>query len=89
MRIIKKKTTANYFEKIKTGEKDFDVRLNEFPCSPGDILILKEWDPKNRKYTGRVMKKRVNFVLKTKTLEKFWGKSEIDKHGFLVIGFKK
>jgi ribosomal protein S17 len=74
MKTIEKKTWPELFEKVKNGEKNFDVRLADFKCSSGDVLVLKEWDPKTEKFTGRVVKKKVKFVMKTKNLEKFWGK---------------
>ena len=87
MKIFEKKTWPDLFEKVKNKEKNFDVRLADFKCSPGDVLVLKEWDPKLKNYTGRVIKRKIKFVLKTKDLEKFWNKKEIQKHGFLVMGF--
>jgi ribosomal protein S17 len=88
MKKIEKKTWPELFEKVLSGEKNFDVRLNRFKCEVGDILILREWDSKTKKYTGRVVEKKVSFVLKTKDIEKFWKKSEINKYGFQVIGLK-
>lgn len=87
MNIIEKKTWPELFQKVKNGEKTFDVRLADFRCSKGDILVLKEWDPKTKTYTGRVVRRKVKFTIKTKELEKFWSKTEIKKHGFQVIGF--
>ncbi len=87
MRIIEKKTWPELFEKVKLRKKNFDVRLADFKCSPGDILVLKEWDPKLKKYTGRSLRRKAKLVLKTKDLETFWSKSDIKKHGFQVIGF--
>ncbi len=98
MKIIEKKTWPELFQRVKNREKNFDVRLSDFKCKPGDILVLKEWDPNRagskdppgrRKggYTGRSIKRKVQFVLKTKDIEKFWGKSEVEKHGLQIIGF--
>ena len=50
--------------------------------------MLREWDPKIKKYTGRVLEKKVTFVLKSKDVLKFWSEEEIAKHGFQVIAFK-
>jgi len=63
------------------------LRLADFECKPGDILVLKEWDPKTKKYTGRVVEKRATYVFKTKN-QNFWSKEEVEKYGFLIIGFK-
>ena len=85
---IEKKTWPELFEKVKSGEKPFDVRLNDFKCKIGDILILREWDPKTQKYTGRALEKKVTFVITTKKLENFWSDKEIKKYGYQVIGFE-
>lgn len=84
---IEKKCWPEFFEKILKGEKNFDLRLADFDVKEGDILVLKEFNPKTKQYTGRVIEKKVNYVLKTKDL-KFWTKEEIDKFGLQIIGFK-
>ena len=89
MRKIEKKAWPELFEKVRTGEKTFDLRLDDFRCKVGDILILREWNPKEKKYTGRVLERKVTFVLKSKDVLKFWSEEEIAKHGFQVIAFKK
>ncbi len=84
---IEKKIWPEYFEKILAGEKTFELRLADFECNPKDVLVLKEWDPLTKQYTGRIIKKEVNYVLKTKNVE-FWPKEDIEKHGFQIISFK-
>lgn len=88
MKKIEKKTWPELFEKVKSGKKTFDLRLDDFKCRSGDILILREWDPKKKKYTGRVLEKKVTFVLKSKDILKFWSEEEIAKYGFQVIALK-
>lgn len=85
--IIKKKIWPEYFELVKSGKKNFEIRLADFKVKEGDVLVLEEWDPKTKKYTGRKIKKKVNYVLKTKDL-KFWSKKEINKFGFWVVGLR-
>jgi hypothetical protein len=85
--LIKKKCDKEFFQKILDGEKNFEVRLADFECKPGDILLLEEWDPETRKLTGRKLEKKATFVLKTKEL-KFFSKEDIAKYGFQVIGLK-
>ncbi|MFA5142223.1 MAG: DUF3850 domain-containing protein [Candidatus Woesearchaeota archaeon] len=84
---IEKKTWPDMFQNILDGNKTFDLRLADFVCSTGDILVLREWDPKTSMYTGRVLEKEVTYVLKTKDL-KFWPQKDIENHGFQVISFK-
>ena len=84
---IEKKIWPESFQKVLSGEKTFEVRLADFKCNPEDILVLKEWNPKTGKYTGRAIEKRVSYVIKTKDI-KFGPKEEIEKYGFQVIGLK-
>lgn len=84
---IEKKVWPEYFKKIKSGDKTFELRLADWKCKIGDVLVLKEWDPKTKEYTGREIEKKVTYVIKTKD-QKFWSKEEIEKYGLQVIGFK-
>ena len=87
MKIIEKKVWPEYFEEILSGKKTFEVRLNDFDIEKGDILLLKEWDPKTKNYTGREIQKRVGFVGKWKIddLTVFWDRKDIDEKGLSVI----
>lgn len=87
MKHIEKKTTPEFFQDIFDGKKGFEIRLADWKCQPGDILVLKEWDPKTKEYTGRVMKKEIKYILKTKDLN-FFTDEEVERFGFQVIGFK-
>jgi hypothetical protein len=84
---IEKKAWPELFQKILDGDKTFDLRLADFECKPGDILVMREWDPATRKYTGRQMEKVVTYVMRTKDLN-FWSKEEVEKYGFQVISIK-
>lgn len=84
---IEKKTWPEYFEEILKGNKTFEVRLADWKCNVGDTLVLKEWDPKTKKYTGRKIEKLISYISKTRNF-KFFPKKDIDKYGFQVIGFK-
>jgi co-chaperonin GroES (HSP10) len=86
MNTTEKKIWPKYFDAIKKGTKNYELRLADFKVKKGDTLILKEWNPKTKKYTGREIKKKAKFVFKTKD-QKFWSKKEIKKFGFLIIGF--
>lgn len=88
MRKVEKKVWPKFFEEIKSGKKNFEVRLADWRCRPGDVLVLHEWNPRTKKYTGRIIQKKVSYVLKTKGL-KFFTKKEIEKYGYQVIAFKK
>lgn len=84
MKRIEKKTWPEAFEKILSGEKTYDIRLADWNIKSGDILVLKEWDPVTRAYTGRVIEKKAGHIGKTKDWE-VWPKEVIDTYGFQVI----
>jgi hypothetical protein len=84
MTIIKKKAWPEMFEAVLGGKKKFDLRLDDFGCGEGDILVLEEWNPETKEYTGRKIEKKISYVLKTKDL-KFWKKEDADKLGFVVV----
>ena len=84
---IEKKVWPEYFEDIKSGKKKFELRQADFKIKPGDTLVLREWDPKTKEYTGKEVSKKAEYVLKTKG-QKFYLKKEIDRFGYQVIQFK-
>lgn len=85
---IKKKTWPESFAKVLSGDKTFELRLNDWEAKEGDVLKLEEWDPKTKEYTGRSIEKKIGFVLKMKDLPKYHTKAEIDKYGFMIISLK-
>ncbi len=84
---IEKKVWPEFFQDILEGKKTFELRLNDFECKQGDVLILKEWNPDIKEYTGRKIEKRISYVAKIKDF-KFWSKEDIEKYGFQIISFK-
>ncbi len=84
---IEKKVWPEFFERILRGEKKYELRLADFECRSGDVLVLKEWDPTMKQYTGRMMEKEVTFVLKTSEV-KFWPKEDVEKYGLQIISFR-
>ncbi len=85
---IEKKVWPEYFQKILDSVKTYELRLADFECNPGDILVLREWDPQTKKYTGRAVEKEVTYVSKTKNVP-FWSREEIERYGFQVIAFRQ
>lgn len=84
---IHKKVWPEYFEKIVSGEKKFELRLADFEVNKGDSLILEEWDNNKKEYTGRKIEVVATYIIKTKDLT-FWPKEDIEKYGFQVIQFE-
>ncbi len=88
MTTIHKKVWPEYFNDIITGQKKFELRLNDFEVNKDDILVLEEWDPKVKDYTGRKIEKKVTYVRDFRTDKLFWPKEEIDEKGFKIISFE-
>ena len=86
MATIHKKVWKEYFEKIISGKKKFELRLADFEVNEGDTLALEEWDNDNREYTGRKIERTVTYIIKTKDVS-FWSQDDIDKYGFQIIQF--
>ncbi len=84
---IEKKVWPYYFKKILEGKKNYELRLANFECREGDILVLKEWNPDTGEYTGRSIEKEVTFVTTLKDIP-FWSPEEIEKYGFQIISFR-
>ncbi len=95
MKEIHKKISPEYFEKILSGEKTFEYRVNDFDCQPGDILILDEYEytqgqgtTEGRRSTGRSIRKKVGYVAKTVDFD--WlnrpdVKADLEKYGAQII----
>jgi len=82
-----KKIRLEPFQAIVDGRKTYELRLADWECVPGDVLVLREWDPEKKVYTGRTIEKEVTYVGKTKGVA-LWPQEDIDRHGFQIIGFR-
>ncbi|MBI2514566.1 DUF3850 domain-containing protein [Candidatus Wolfebacteria bacterium] len=84
--VIKKKIWPEFFRLVKSGKKKFELRVADFKIKKGDTLVLQEWNPKTKKYTGKEVREKVNFVWKRK-LNDYGQKKLIEKKGLYVIQF--
>lgn len=57
------KTWPEYFNDIISGKKKFELRENDRNFKVGDILNLREFDPKSYKYTGLSKSAEVIYIL--------------------------
>lgn len=87
MRTIKKKIWPEYFELVKSGKKKFELRLADFEIEEGDILVLQEWNPDTKEYTGREFEIKAGYVLKF-DIDKFGQAEEIKEKGLYIIQFE-
>src|SRR3989344_9679496 len=67
-REIHKKIWPEFFEKVLSGEKRFELRVADLEISTGDTLVLEEWNPKTKMYTGRSLTKTADYILKSSLL---------------------
>jgi len=84
MAIVKKKSWPKSYALVKSGKKKFDLRVADFKIKEGDTLVLEEYDPKKKKYTGRKLAKKVKYVMKF-GLNDFGQKAKMVKNGFYII----
>lgn len=82
---LRKKIWPEYFAQVASGKKTFEVRLANFSCAPGDTLLLEEWDPQTKQYTGRSLKKQVTTVFRTND-QPFYQPEDVARYGWQVIG---
>lgn len=90
MRKIEKKAWPEWFQAVLDGKKTFDLRLNDFDIAEGDTLVLKEWNPATKNYTGRELEKNVGYIGKWKIddLTVFYPRKDIDEKGLQIISLK-
>ena len=84
---IEKKLRKDYFEKLLAGEQNSDMKLADFECNEGDVIVYKEWNAETKEYTGRTLEKTVVDVVKSPR-PRTWTNEDIDKYGFMTIYLK-
>lgn len=60
-----------YFGSLALGRKTFELRRNDRDFLAGDTLRLREWNPDQERYTGRVLDRRISYVLSGPAAEEF------------------
>lgn len=81
---IRKKIWPELFEAFQNEKKKVEIRLADFDLKDGDVLVLEEFDPKTKKYTGRKITKKCNKVFKL-DVSKFYTPEQIKQSGIYVI----
>lgn len=56
------KIWPEYFQAVKSGIKPFEVRKDDRTFLEGDVLLLREWNPDTKAYTGRELRRKVTYV---------------------------
>lgn len=90
MAIVEKKIWSEYFKEMKAGKKRVQIRLADFDLKKGDTLVLKEWNPKKKIFTGKSVKFKINKIFKIpEDLIKFYPLKYIRKYGVYVIEMER
>jgi|GEM_PF-3855713 len=57
------KTWPKPFGMVLSGQKTFELRVNDRGFQPGDLLCLQEFDPFAKAYTGRELQRRISCII--------------------------
>jgi ribosomal protein S17 len=58
------KCWPDFYEAVLNGNKTFEVRKDDRGFKVGDILHLREWNPKTETYSGRELARTVTYILR-------------------------
>jgi ASC-1-like (ASCH) protein len=87
MSILKKKIPPEYFELVNSGKKNFEARVADFEVKEGDTIILEEFNPETKQYTGRTIEREVGYVLNF-NLNTFGQEELIKEKGLVIFSLK-
>jgi hypothetical protein len=58
------KTWPEYYMRVVSEDKNFELRKHDRDFQVGDILHLKEFIPEKGGYTGRMVIRKITYLLK-------------------------
>lgn len=58
------KILPDYYWEVFLGHKTFEIRKNDRDFKTGDMVILKEWNPITKLYTGNKLARKIIYILK-------------------------
>ena len=73
------KEHPEYFEEVIAGRKTFEVRQADRLYEKGDMLALNEYDPTEKKYTGRSCLVYVDYL---------WTDPQYVREGYVIMSIK-
>lgn len=76
------KTWPEYFREVWTENKTFEFRRNDRDFQLGDFLVLFEWDPIAKAYSGRWICSKVTYILDDQM-------SGLLPDGFVIMAIKE
>lgn len=57
------KTWPEYFKEVQNGRKNFEVRKADRAFKMGDRLLLQEYNPNTKEYTGEEYESEIAYIL--------------------------
>lgn len=69
---------------MASGEKKFELRLNDRGFLVGHELLLREYDPHTQAYTGQTLRRKITCVLQNNEAEEFGLKP-----GYCIMGLEE
>lgn len=75
------KSWKEYYVQVEQGNKMFELRKDDRPFTPGDTILLQEYDPKTEQYTGNESSYVISYILRD--APKFGLKP-----GYCILGIK-
>lgn len=57
------KTTPEFYKQISTGAKQFEIRKDDRDFLKGDVVVLAEWDPQVKAFTGQNCVFQIGYML--------------------------
>lgn len=57
------KCWPEFFVALANDKKTFELRKNDRDFQVGDFMLLREWDPRTQKYSGREELRRIIYML--------------------------
>jgi hypothetical protein len=79
------KVWPEYFDQVANGDKTFEVRKDDRDYRVGDLLLLREWIPTVRRYTGREIRRVVTHRADGESLRSLGG---MIPTGIVVLGVR-
>jgi hypothetical protein len=76
------KVWPQFFAPSWSGQKRFELRINDRDFDCGDVVVLQEWDPDTEKYTRREIEAKINYVMDESTISELMG---LDQYANYVI----
>lgn len=69
------KLWMQFYDAVESGEKPFEVRVNDRDYRVGDTLLIREWSFTGQEYTGRFCRRKITYLTE-------WGQ----KPGYVALG---